>query len=64
MLYASPRALNIMEVTEQTTKAVPVGISAASAVHLRLPVSLRMVRSVVAQGQCSRLNSMVLSAVR
>lgn len=40
-----------------------VGISAARAVHLTLPVSFFMVRSVVAHGQCIRKNTIVHSAV-
>ena len=45
--------------------AIPqrVGSTAASAVHLRLPVSFLMVISVVAQGQCISEKSMVQRAV-
>ena len=40
-----------------------VGTRMERSIHLRLPVSLRMVRQVVAQGQCISENSMVLIAV-
>ena len=39
------------------------GIRKASAVHFMLPVSLRIVRHVVAQGQCTSVKSMTLTAV-
>lgn len=40
-----------------------VGTRMERSIHLKLPVSLRMVRQVVAQGQCISENSMVLIAV-
>jgi hypothetical protein len=47
----NPNNLNKKVVTEHTTIAIPVGIIAARAVHLILPVSFFIVISVVAQGQ-------------
>ena len=46
-------------------KIIPaaVGRAAASAVHLRLPVSFFIVRSVVAHGQCIMEKNITLSAV-
>ena len=43
--------------------AAAVGISAARAVHRRLPVSFQMVRQVVEHGQCARENSAMHTAV-
>ena len=37
-----------------------VGTRMERSIHLKLPVSLRMVRQVVAQGQCISEKSMVL----
>ena len=42
---------------------ITVGKRAATAVHFQLPVSFRIVMSVVEQGQCIRQKSMVLTAV-
>lgn len=44
--------------------ATTVGISTPRAVHFQLPVSFLIVSIVVPQGQCNKLNSMVLRAVR
>ena len=40
-----------------------VGSTAASAVHVRLPVSFFMERSVVEHGQCISVNTMTHAAV-
>ena len=45
------KSLAIVVVIKQTTKAIEVGITAESIVHLMLPVSFFIVKSVVAQGQ-------------
>ena len=47
----------------QTANPVRVGMRMASAVHLKLPVSLYTVRQVVAQGQCIKVKSMTHTAV-
>lgn len=47
----------------QITTPIIVGIIKETAVHLRLPVSFLIVKSVVEQGQCINENSIVLIAV-
>ncbi len=48
---------------KQTVMPHTVGTRKDTAVHRRLWVSLRMVSTVVAQGQCIRENRIVLTAV-
>ena len=57
--YAPKTAVN------RQHRAMPrtVGSRKARAVHLRLPVSRRMVSRVVEQGQWSRVNSSILTAL-
>ena len=60
--YPHPNNLKINVVIEHTMIATPVGINAARRVHLILAVSFFIVNRLVAQGQCSRQNSIVLRA--
>ena len=49
--------------TKHIVRPHTVGSIMASKVHFKLPVSLRIVRQVVAQGQCISENSIMFIAV-
>ena len=61
--YRSPARRTAPVNSAQQTKPKATGSRMAAPVHLRLPVSRRMVRQVVAQGQCIRENRIMEQAV-
>lgn len=64
MLFYSPLKNRAAAVNKMQT-AIPIAVGSAMErnIHFRLCVSFLIVRQVVAQGQCIRVNKIMLTAV-